>query len=212
MSGTSQPRRSYTRAATSYPRHARLRCPPSSPQGRGILREIRDLRYGRAGQAIRDPLARLVMEAAFRAEFDELVQEQLDYRVLRALLDAWAAWEIACCEERCGHRWWLDIHPGDGTDGVSVELRCQHCPAGPDDIFPDGQEVLCGRFPVMAGYILHVDYGTVWLNGDRWRGSPDRFTYGWRGPVTAEFRENGWYDYEYGPQWDPEIVLAPLPG
>ena len=168
-------------------------------EGRELARRISDAD---------DPLACLILQA----ELEGLISEKTGYLQVRALLDAWAAWEVACCEERGGHWWQLDIRPDPDDWELHVELACRHCPASPDAICEDGQEMLCGQFTVMAGYVLHLNCGTVRLNGDWRRGSADRFTYGWRGPVTAEVRANAWHDFEYGPQCDPEIMLTPLPG
>jgi hypothetical protein len=138
---------------------------------------------------------------ALQAELQQLIDEQTDYRALEARLAAWNAWEMESCYERHGGHWWhLDIDP----DGA-VSLACQHCPAGPDEICPEGIEMLNGVFPVPDGQVLELRSGSLLVNGTySWTGES---TSGWHGPVLAAFDPHEWYDYEYGPQWDPEIVL-----
>ena len=102
-------------------------------------------------------------------------------------------WAVSMCQAARGHDWYLKIDPDDG-----VSLYCRKCPAGIDDLYPDGADLLCGDFEVYSGYVLDLRSGSVFVNGD-YRGG---HTYGWRGPVKAElytekYTSKDWIGYEY---------------
>lgn len=58
--------------------------------------------------------------------------------------EAWRRWEMASCVERHGGHLWMAelLHPED-CSGVNV--YCDYCPAGIDDVFIDGTEFAYGR-------------------------------------------------------------------
>jgi hypothetical protein len=103
----------------------------------------------------------------------------------------WRDLFVSWCPE---HDWFLTIDPDDG-----VYLKCGKCPAGVDDVYPDGIDLLVGEFEVYPGYVLSLRTGGVQVNGQECYGL---FTYGWRGPVTVELHEEkytsmDWIGYEY---------------
>lgn len=110
---------------------------------------------------------------------------------------AWYRWVIASCEERTGgHRWWLDWDAEDGLD-----LHCQYCPAGIDELYPDGNDVLFADLPLLFGKTLKIEYGSLPLDAD----PPCQ---SWSGPVRA------WVETEYhpggpwgGPEWDAWVIV-----
>jgi hypothetical protein len=129
-------------------------------------------------------------EAEGQAAYDAWYAEQL-------IADAWHRLEVQLCEdERRGHNWHLDLDPFEGC----ATLRCLHCPADIDDLCPDGHDLMVGEFEVYPargadpGYVLSLNFGSVWVNGEDRQG----FTYGWRGPVTASVRVE-----KYGGYWEP---------
>jgi hypothetical protein len=108
--------------------------------------------------------------------------------------EAYRALFVRLCERDSGHDWFLAIDPDDG-----VTLGCRKCPAGVDDVYPDGIDLLTGEFEVYPGYVLSLRTGGVEVNGQESYGV---FTYGWRGPVTVELHEEkytsmDWIGYEY---------------
>jgi hypothetical protein len=102
---------------------------------------------------------------------------------------------VAACAGDGGHQWHLEIDPWDG-----ISFGCSRCPAGADDLIPDGIDLLVGEFEVYPGYALSLECGSVLVNG-KWRDGPHM--YGWRGPVTATVRAElapnyfDGYEYEY---------------
>lgn len=116
---------------------------------------------------------------------------------------AWASveekcrsWAVASCRLARGHDWYLDINPYEGA----VYLDCRWCPAGIDDIYPDGIDLLNGDFEVYPGYVLSLQS----VNGIAVNGQPcdGMFTYGWHGPVTVrltveKYTSMDWIGYEY---------------
>ena len=104
---------------------------------------------------------------------------------------AWRDLFVSRCPE---HDWYLTIDPDDG-----VYLKCGKCPAGVDDVYPDGADLLTGEFEVYPGYVLSLRTGGVQVNDQE---CYDLFTYGWRGPVTVElhtekYASMDWIGYEY---------------
>lgn len=122
---------------------------------------------------------------------------------------AWREWELFCCTERGGHWWQLTIDPDEG-----VSLECAGCRAGPDDLVPDGLDLIGGVFRVSADYVLTLDSGCVIVN-DRWQDKHTLWSYeglpiayGWKGPVTAEVRVEKYPGGPWGgPEWDVFIDL-----
>jgi hypothetical protein len=109
------------------------------------------------------------------------------------------AWAAAMCGFG-GHDWFLEI---DCEDGVS--LHCIRCPAGPDDIYPDGADVLTGNFEVRPGYVLTLSTGYVLLN-DEECDDYDR----WAGPVTAVLRVEQYTSLDMiSPEYDVWIEVDP---
>jgi hypothetical protein len=103
-------------------------------------------------------------------------------------------WAVGMCRMARGHDWYLEVDPDDG-----VSLYCRKCPAGADDVYPDGIDALVGEFEVYPGYVLSLHTGSVQVNG-KWRDG--LFTYGWRGPVTVElhvekYTSMDWIGTEY---------------
>ena len=140
------------------------------------------------------------MKIELRVLSDEEIEEEDQWTQQRLLEDAWHLWEVASCEERGGHWWWLELDPDDGID-----LRCLHCPADVNDVYPDGHELMFGEFEVFPGYKLSLGFGSVLVNGreDAW------YAHGWRGPVTVELRIEEYRSYFEGSEWDICIDLEP---
>jgi hypothetical protein len=66
-----------------------------------------------------------------------------------SVAEAWRQWQLASCVEwNGGHLWVLVLEEPDDGRGYA-NLECEYCPAGVDDVFPDGQE------------FLHLDHGDV---------------------------------------------------
>jgi hypothetical protein len=112
---------------------------------------------------------------------------------------AWRSLFIHLCEQAGGHDWYLTIDPDDGT-----WFTCQNCPAGMDDVYPDGTDLLTGEFEVRPGYVLGLRTGGVLVNGQ----PCDEFD-GWHGPVTVElhtekYTSMDWIGYEYDAWIDVE--------
>jgi hypothetical protein len=64
--------------------------------------------------------------------------EELAYRAGEAQRQA----EVKACADARGHVWWLELeHP---EDGAGVDLSCEFCPAGIDDLYPDGIDLISG--------------------------------------------------------------------
>lgn len=95
-----------------------------------------------------------------------------------SVLEKCRLWAVGMCQAAHGHDWYLEIDPYEG-----VYLSCRKCPAGVDDVYPDGQDMLTGEFEVYPGYVLGLRFADVEVNGEFCHGL---FTYGWRGPVTVE--------------------------
>jgi hypothetical protein len=56
--------------------------------------------------------------------------------------EAERAAEVAQCANGRGHAWWLELEHSE--DGAGVSLSCEHCPAGVDDLYPDGIDLIGG--------------------------------------------------------------------
>ncbi len=100
--------------------------------------------------------------------------------------EAWDQWIMASCVERLGgHRWWLDWDEVDG-----LWLHCQHCPAGVDELYPDGQDLIYGELSLDSGWVFSIDSGMVELTAPFQE---------WHGPVRA------WVESEVHPggPWGP---------
>lgn len=110
-------------------------------------------------------------------------------------------WAVAMCRMARGHDWYLDIDPDDG-----VSLYCRKCPAGVDDLYPDGIDLLTGEFEVHPGYVLSLCTGSVHVNGkDTGVLGP---ALGWRGPVTARVEVICYPSTpDHGEEWDAWIEL-----
>jgi hypothetical protein len=108
---------------------------------------------------------------------------------------AWDQWVIASCVERNGgHSWWLDWDEEEG-----LWLHCVHCPAGVDELYPDGQDLIFGELPGPHGKTVKIDGGSVDLAAPVQK---------WHGPVRA------WVHEEYhrggpwgGPEWDAWVCV-----
>lgn len=73
--------------------------------------------------------------------------------------EAWRRWEIASCEEwTSGHAWLLDL---ETYDGQTIHLGCEHCPAGIDDIAPDGHELMGGWFEDLGVTVRHGGHDSL---------------------------------------------------
>lgn len=98
---------------------------------------------------------------------------------------AWDQWVIVSCAERNrGHQWWLDWDEEDG-----LWLHCQYCPAGVDELYPDGQDLIECMLPANGPKPLIISGGTADL---------DAPVHEWHGPVKAEVWEEKYYSWEYG--------------
>ncbi len=139
---------------------------------------------------------------------DQEMADEDAYRAREALAWAWRRWELASCEERGGHWWFLDISPDDG-----IWLSCTGCGADVNDLIPDGFDLMTGTFKVMEGYELTLDMGDVIVNEryqDRngyWTFGGLNITYGWKGPVTASIRTEVYRNWEYPDEYDSWIDL-----
>jgi hypothetical protein len=127
--------------------------------------------------------------------WDSLTTEQQGWETA----EAWERWVIASCAERnSGHWWWLDWDEADG-----LHLSCQHCPAGVDELYPDGQDVLFGELPAAHGLVLRIDSGSVPL---------DTRVLSWSGPVLArvetEYHRGGPWG---GPEQSAWVVVEAAP-
>jgi hypothetical protein len=110
--------------------------------------------------------------------------------------EAWDRWVIASCEERGGHWWQLDWDADDGLD-----LQCRYCPAGINDLYPDGGDLISAELPLPAGKVLKIEYGGIPLGAE----PPCQ---SWSGPVRA------WVETKYrpggpwgGPEWDAWVIV-----
>lgn len=103
---------------------------------------------------------------------------------------AWRQWEIECCVESNGsHAWELELeHPDDGS---GVQLGCAHCPAGVDDLFPDGHDLISVDLPGIV-----VEYGR--------HSSAEPLIV----PVTAEVWTTRHFSLDYGYDYDAGIELT----
>ncbi len=117
--------------------------------------------------------------------------------------EVWRQLFALLCEQSGGHAWYLNIDPDD-----SVWLSCTRCHvAGIDEIYSDGIDLLTGEFEVYPGYVLSLRYGGVEVNGED---SSGLFTYGWRGPVTANLHIEKYTSMDWiGPEYDVWIELEP---
>jgi hypothetical protein len=140
------------------------------------------------------------MKIELRVLSDEEMADEDAWRDRRLLEEAWQLWQVASCEERGGHWWWLELDPVDG-----IHLHCLHCPAGVDDVYPDGYELMFGEFEVFTGYKLSLGFGSVLVNGrdDAW------YAHGWYGPVTIELRIEEYRSYWEGSEWEVSIDVEP---
>ena len=113
------------------------------------------------------------------AELDSAVE-----RERRALVEV-------CKASETGHDWWLDLdHPEDDT---FVSLRCSWCPAGVDDVYPDGWQMI---------FLEHE--GVAVVEGKH--NAPEAMSL----PVTVDVRNwSHWTDYGY--EYDAELIIEPLP-
>jgi hypothetical protein len=69
---------------------------------------------------------------------------------------AWGEWEKYCCTERGGHWWWLYW----GREDDCLYLVCSACPAGVDDLYPDGRDLIAADLIVFGQRVL-VSCGDV---------------------------------------------------
>lgn len=58
--------------------------------------------------------------------------------------EAWRQWEIHSCLERHGDHLWMAALE-DPEDGRCVDIYCDYCPAGMNEIYPDGIDLVYGR-------------------------------------------------------------------
>jgi hypothetical protein len=116
-------------------------------------------------------------------EWDAMWERRSWYDSLHCML------EEQCVDDHGAHAWLLELDPADG-----ITFLCQRCPADVDYIYPDGIDALVGEFEVFPGYVLSLHTGSVQVNG---RETYGLFTYGWRGPVTAELHIEVHRSYEY---------------
>lgn len=81
----------------------------------------------------------------------------------------------ACVAEHGSHDWELELEDPDGDERGSFSLRCTRCPAGVDDVYPDGQEMIwCevdGEEMVRDGWHYSSVPLVVPVDVDLWTGS-----------------------------------------
>lgn len=113
---------------------------------------------------------------------------------------AWDRWIMSSCvESNGGHAWWLDIDPEDGLD-----LHCRHCPAGMDEIYPDGNDLVYAELPLPDGTKLVLDCGMLPLEGPQAEAE-------WHGPVKAWVESEKHYSWEYGAyEYDAWVIVEAL--
>lgn len=103
--------------------------------------------------------------------------------------EAVRAIEVEACRQNAGHSWWLELeHP---EDGARADLSCQHCPAGVDDLYPDGIDLIYGEFDGVS-----VDAGQ--------HNSPVPLLI----PVDAEVRTAHYSNPIVGEEWDVELIIT----
>ena len=108
---------------------------------------------------------------------------------------AWDQWVIASCVEwNRGHQWWLEWDEEDG-----LWLHCRHCPAGVDELYPDGQDLIFAELPLLSGKTLKIDSGSVAL---------DAPCQSYSGPVRAWVQEEKYYSWEHwGWEYDAWVLV-----
>lgn len=135
----------------------------------------------------------------FTGEEPSLPEEAWVYGSLEEKCRLWA---IAMCRAARGHDWQLEIDPDDG-----VSLWCLRCPAGVDDVCPDGIDLLAGDFEVCPGYVLTLNCCGVHVNG-KWHDG--LHSYGWRGLVTVELHVETYVSMDWiGAEYDVWIEVRP---
>jgi hypothetical protein len=116
-----------------------------------------------------------------------------------SMIERCRLWAVDMCRRARGHDWYLEIDPCEG-----VFLDCRKCPAGIDDLYPDGFDLMTGEFEVYPGYVLSLYFGSVHVNGTDY----DGFTYGWRGPVTARVEVVRYPSTpDHGEEWDAWVEV-----
>lgn len=141
-----------------------------------------------------------------RITFTELTGEELaraeEQWAYSSLVEKCRLWAVALCRAARGHDWYLEIDPYEG-----VFLRCLKCPAGVDDVYPDGQDMLTGEFEVYPGYVLGLRFADVEVNGKFCGGL---FTWGWRGAVTVNLVVETYTSMDIiGTEYDAWIEVEP---
>jgi hypothetical protein len=104
---------------------------------------------------------------------------------------AWGEWHKASCVERNGgHDWHAELPCRE--DGGSITLFCPNCPAGVDDLYVDGVDLIHGEvdgIPVENGMARSLDYYTA--------------------PVNVRVVDYGGYSYgSYYREPDPQIEVT----
>lgn len=141
--------------------------------------------------------------ADFRILTDAEMAEADEQRARWGAAETCRQWAVASCRMARGHDWYLDISPYDG-----VTLWCRKCPAGIDDVYPDGYELLTGEFEVFPGYVLCLRCADVEVNDKFTYGL---FTYGWRGPVTVNLHVEKYTSMDWiGTEVDVWIEVDPV--
>jgi hypothetical protein len=103
---------------------------------------------------------------------------------------AWREWVLESCVERNGgHAWELELEHPD--DGAGIQLGCAHCPAGVDDLFPDGHD------------LISVDLNGIVVEYGR-HDSPEPLVV----PVSAEVWTSRSFSLDYGYDYDAGIELT----
>ena len=107
--------------------------------------------------------------------------------------EAWRKWRVhSCAEWNGGHEWLLELIVGPGGDDLDrgIELCCRHCPAGIDDVYPDGHDLMGGQFGEVT-----VQDGT--------HNSPVPLLI----PVDVEPWARRYYNPYCGEEWDAGVEL-----
>lgn len=106
----------------------------------------------------------------------------------QAVVDAENARLVEACRLASGHEWVLDLpEPSEDDDGV--DLHCLRCPAGVNDVYPDGHDM------------IYLDHGDVEIRAGC-HNSAEPLTI----PVTVDVASSKmWTDY--GWEYDAELIV-----
>jgi hypothetical protein len=93
----------------------------------------------------------------------------------------------------CRHEWEIELE--DPDDGAGVHLYCVLCPAGIDDLYPDGQDLMCSDG--------HIDETRTWKVEAGVHDSPVPLVL----PVEVEVWSRRISNPIVGEDWDAGVLL-----